>query len=284
MSWAAYRIVRDREDEGFPVSFNNDKTKFKTGENQVTLSISRIYAVDGVETCILAQGPQEDAQGLLRAVERAAEAIGAAPGPLAFSGATPPKTTRKKKGDEAAATAKDEAAPALPLGVSEAFPAQPSLPLGGQDIASRVGSAPELPLSPPPGLAGGPYVVAPNTVVWDDKAPPAQFGSHVGLAPPMGAPAPSVPSAPPPPVFAPPTPAADPHAGLRKQLHEVQASILGVVGAKQPGWLDSVGASLNAIVASNGGDVRTMSEDQLAAALGQIRFYEDTIRRSPGIA
>lgn len=247
----------------------------------MTLSISRIYAVDGIETCILAKGLQEDAQGLLRAVERAAEAIGAAPAPIPFSGATAPKTTRKKKGDEPAVTAKDEAAPALPLGVSEAFVAPHAPGFGPSPEAPAMGSAPELPLAPPPALVGGPYVIGP-AAMWDDKAPPARFDSHIGLAPPLGG-APT-PVAPPPPAFSPPPPPSDPHASLRKQIYDAQAGILHLVSAKQPGWVDSVGASLNAIVASNGGDVHTMSEDKLLAALGQVRFYEDTIRRSPGIA
>ena len=89
----------------------------------MTISISRIYAIDDVETCILATG--DNAQGLLREIEKAAEQLGAAPAAVAFSGqgaaatkrrpGRPPKNTEPEAAK--AEAPKSDPAPALPSGV-----------------------------------------------------------------------------------------------------------------------------------------------------------------------
>ena len=240
------------------------------------ISVSRIYAIDDIETCILAQG--DNAQGLLREVEKAAEQLGAAPAALSFSGSGVEKVKRgrKPKGDETAVTQKaPEPAPALPSGVSAAFPEAPSEPPLGQ---------PPMPYYDPPVTASLPAApaVGPDSgsVAWGLN-PPVQFGSQVGLAPP----APMAPAAGPP-VFAtaPPAPPVDPLDALRKTVSDEQTSIIQLVSTRAPqNWMDAVASTMNAIVVSHGGDLRKMSEDALAATLGEFRQYEDVLKRSLGV-
>jgi hypothetical protein len=241
----------------------------------MTLSISRIYAVDGVETCILAEG--EGAQALLRQVEAAAEQIGAAPNPLPFTGAAAGKkpAARAKKTDDAVTAKVAEGAPALPPGVATAFPsppAEPTLPFGAPTFAPPQNYAPSP--APPADATFAP----PQDVTWGPEAP-QQFGSSVGLAPPPG-----------PPSFAPPTapaavapPLADPREPLRRRCVEAQSAIYAMVSARQPAWIDNVSATMNGILAALGGDLRAMSEEQLTAAIGQYRQYEDVLKKHLGL-
>ena len=229
-----------------------------------TITISRIFAIDGVETNIAATS--DNAQAALRLVETAAEHLGAAPGALPLV-AAPKKQGRPMKELEAGVTAKDEA-PALPAGAADAFAAAPQLPLAPPANPS------EAYFSPPPPPMQAP--AAPPAVSFTPDPPVPVGQSSVGLAPPVftsPAPPPFIPPAPPP---------LDAKQALRAEINEIQSAMISVVSVKQPGWMETISQSMNSILAGNGGALTAASEDQLRTILDQFRSYDATIRSHLG--
>ena len=221
----------------------------------MSITLSRIYKIDDVETNIAAT--DDDPQAALRLLERAADILGTAPDalPIAASAPTKNKGGRPKKAAEPAPPT--EAIPPLPAGVATAF--EPQLPL-----APSIDSI----IAPPSGV---------SVTLTED--PPAPLGrSTVSLAPPSGPPAFA-----PPPVFAPP-PAApvDPMTALRDEAFGIQKDMIATIQAKAPGWLDQVSQTINSIVATFGGNVQTMTKDQLEGAITQFRNYAGVLAQHLG--
>ena len=237
------------------------------GEGSVSITISRIYAIDGVETNIAATA--DNAQAGLRLVERAAEELGAAPNALPLVSDKPKnKGGRPKKTSEPEVTTDAPGAPALPAGVATAFEppvATPPMPY------YEPPQEPQLPF-PPAAAPAAPSVSVGFTN--DPQVMPQP--TQVGLAPPAG-----------PPVFAPPPPpppavAVDPITALRNEALGAQKAILDLVGAKNPGWLDSISQSLNGILGAYGGNINVMNKDQLEGLITQLRAYDGQIKAHLG--
>ena len=240
----------------------------------MTVTISRIYLVDDIETNVAATS--DDPQGALRIVERAAEAIGAAPKAV---NSTPAPRNRggRPKATNGEVTAKpvEPSPPPLPPGVQAAFPSnqQPlPFPPGGQSPVPMGQPGARPPFSPPAQTQQQPQVaLAPD--------PPVALGqSSVGLAPPSGPP----PFAPPPTFAPPPPPPQDMRAALRSEIAKVGGDMIAAIQAHKPEWLDSVAQTLTTIVQQLGGDVRTMSEDNLKVALVQHQQYAAQVRAALG--
>ena len=233
--------------------------------NDLIICVSRIYAIDGVETNITAEG--DTAQAALRNLERAAEELGAAPGALPLTKQEAPKNKggrpRKVVEDTPSAATADTVpeAPALPSGVATAFAPAPSVAV---DLAG----------------GGASYTAAPAPVVTLSDAPPVPLGhSSVHLAPPAGPPTFAPP--PPAPVFAPPPP-ADPLAEMRGEALRTLGGIATLVTQRSPGWLDSVTQTTNQVLASFGGNVHAMTKDQVEGYLTQLRAYDATLKQHLG--
>ena len=233
--------------------------------NDLIICVSRIYAIDGVETNITAEG--DTAQAALRNLERAAEELGAAPGALPLTKQEAPKNKggrpRKVVEDTPSAATADTVpeAPALPSGVATAFAPPP----GVDHVDPNAGSTPVYPGTP---------------VVTLSDAPPVPLGhSSVHLAPPAGPPTFAPP--PPAPVFAPPPP-ADPLAEMRGEALRTLGGIATLVTQRSPGWLDSVTQTTNQVLASFGGNVHAMTKDQVEGYLTQLRAYDATLKQHLG--
>ena len=61
-----------------------------------------------------------------------------------------------------------------------------------------------------------------------------------------------------------------------------QKAILDLVGAKNPGWLDSISQSLNGILGAYGGNINVMNKDQLEGLITQLRAYDGQIKAHLG--
>lgn len=233
------------------------------------IEVSRIYVIDGNETCILVSG--DNAQAALRNLDAAAEQLGAAPTPVPFSGAAPKRQTRARGTTEV--SPKEEAAPSPTMPpITAAFdPPPPTVPPvttafepPPRQAGPFSGPAPQPPLQ----VYGTPSL---NGAMLTD-APPVPLGqTQVGLAP-----SPYMP----PPVFPAPPPPQDAAAQLRKHLVAAREGVLALV-EPQPGWRASVEQTLDSLFRVH--DLPVLNEAQLSGILGQVRQYEDVLRRHMGM-
>lgn len=222
------------------------------------ITISRIYIVDEDETCIQCQ--DEDAQAALRAVEAAAERVGARPKPGSFGPAKATRAPRKGK-EEPAVTAKPDAAPPLPAGVATVFPASAQAHPGYETTTERAVAVEQARQQ----TFAGPSQIVPvgSEHVRLSDAPPVPLGqSSVGLAGP--------PSFGPPPSFEqPPTQ----EELLRRQIVDQIGTLHTLVPEGHP-WR----------AGPNGVDYTIHGLEQrhglTAEYLGRLRQYEDALRKT----
>lgn len=225
------------------------------------ITISRIYIVDEDETCIQCQ--DEDAQAALRAVEAAAERIGARPKPGSFGPAKATRAPRKGK-DEPAVTAKPDTAPPLPAGVATVFPAATQTAVQPTPLGQAVTWNETVQDQTRQTFAGPSQVVpAGSEHVRLSDAPPVPLGqSSVGLAGP--------PSFGPPPSFEqPPTQ----EELLRRQIVDQIGTLHALVPEGHP-WRagpDNLDYTIHGLEQRHG---------LTAEYLGRLRQYEDALRKA----
>lgn len=210
----------------------------------MSMWLSKIVVVDGVEISVSAEGGS--AKEALSIIDAAAEELGAAPAPAEGAGKGEGRKRRTKVEMDAARAALAPAA--APGGAALPGPAEPA----------RV-------FAPPASLR-------PETrtedVVWSDAPALPQEARSVGFEPPpAGAPA----FEPPPPSFEAPVPS------LEDNYRRLIADAVTATIALEPAWEKTVRDSLAAAVATHGGNLATMTGDNLALVHGKVTAYHKRV-------